>query len=95
MSYVIKGNAFKRNSETTSEELKVFEKELLVLEEKRKKYCEFSVATCKVTFQLVDFTRKHVSMLTSDMRMFSDKLKKIYFYFFYTVLYLALCCGHN
>ena len=50
MSYVIKGNSFKRNSETTSEELKVFEKELLVLEEKRKKYCEFSVATCKVTF---------------------------------------------
>ena len=41
MSYVIKGNAFKRNSETTSEELKVFEKELLVLEEKKKNIVNF------------------------------------------------------
>ena len=32
-------------------------------------------------------------MLTSDFRMFSDKLKKNYF--FYTVLWLVLCCGHN
>ena len=37
MSYVIKGNALKRKSETTSEELKLLEKELLVLEEKKKK----------------------------------------------------------
>ena len=37
MSYVIKGNAVKRKSETTSEELKLLEKELLVLEEKKKK----------------------------------------------------------
>ena len=37
MSYVIKGNALKRKSETTSEKLKLLEKELLVLEEKKKK----------------------------------------------------------
>ena len=46
MSYVIKGNALKRKSEKTSEELKLLEKELLVLEEKKKNYYrEFSVAT--------------------------------------------------
>ena len=46
MSYVIKGNALKCKSEKTSEELKLSEKELLVLEEKKKNYyCEFSVAT--------------------------------------------------
>ena len=37
MSYVIKGNALKRKSEKTSEELKLFQKELLVLEEEKKK----------------------------------------------------------
>ena len=37
MSYVIKGNALKRKSQKTSEELKLLEKELLVLEEKKKK----------------------------------------------------------
>ena len=37
MSYVIKGNTLKRKSEKTSEELKLLEKELLVLEEKKKK----------------------------------------------------------
>ena len=37
MSYIIKGKALKRKSETTSEELKLFKKELLVLEEKKKK----------------------------------------------------------
>ena len=36
MSYVIQGNALKRKSET-SQVLKLFEKELLVLEEKKKK----------------------------------------------------------
>ena len=36
MRYLIKGNALKRKSETTSEELKLLEKELLVLEEKKK-----------------------------------------------------------
>ena len=36
MNYVIKGNALKRKSEKTSEELKLLEKELLVLEEKKK-----------------------------------------------------------
>ena len=36
MSYVIKGNALKRKSEKTSEELKLLEKELLVLEEEKK-----------------------------------------------------------
>ena len=46
MSYVIKGNALKCKSEKTSEELKLLEKELLVLEEKKKNYYrEFSVAT--------------------------------------------------
>ena len=46
MNYVIKGNALKRKSEKTSEELKLLEKELLVLEEKKKNYYrEFSVAT--------------------------------------------------
>ena len=46
MSYVIKGNALKCKSEKRSEELKLSEKELLVLEEKKKNYyCEFSVAT--------------------------------------------------
>ena len=45
-SYVIKGNVLKRKSEKTSEELKLLEKELLVLEEKKKNYYrEFSVAT--------------------------------------------------
>ena len=37
MSYVIKGNALKRKIEKTSEELKLFQKELLVLEEEKKK----------------------------------------------------------
>ena len=37
MSYLIKGNARKRKSEKTSEELNLLEKELLVLEEKKKK----------------------------------------------------------
>ena len=37
MNYVIKGNALERKSEKTSEELKLLEKELLVLEEKKKK----------------------------------------------------------
>ena len=36
MSYVIQGNALKRKSET-SQVLKLLEKELLVLEEKKKK----------------------------------------------------------
>ena len=36
-SYVIKGNALRRKSEKTSEELKLFQKELLVLEEEKKK----------------------------------------------------------
>ena len=45
-SYVIKGNVLKRKSEKTSEELKLLEKELLVLEVKKKNYYrEFSVAT--------------------------------------------------
>ena len=45
-SYVIEGNVLKRKSEKTSEELKLLEKELLVLEEKKKNYYrEFSVAT--------------------------------------------------
>ena len=37
MSYVIKGNALKRKIEKASEELKLFQKELLVLEEEKKK----------------------------------------------------------
>ena len=37
MNYVIKGNALKRESEKISQELKLLEKELLVLEEKKKK----------------------------------------------------------
>ena len=37
LGYVVKGNALKRKSETTSEKLKLLEKELLVLEEKKKK----------------------------------------------------------
>ena len=37
MNYVIKGNARKRESEKISQELKLLEKELLVLEEKKKK----------------------------------------------------------
>ena len=37
MSYVIKGNILKCKSVKTSEELKLLEKELLVLEEKKKK----------------------------------------------------------
>ena len=37
MSYVIKDNALKRKSENISEELKLLEKELLLLEEKKKK----------------------------------------------------------
>ena len=45
MSYVIKDNTLKCKSEKASQELKLMEKELLVLEEKKKKYCEFSVAT--------------------------------------------------
>ena len=36
-SYVIKGNVLKRKSEKTSEELKLLGKELLMLEEKKKK----------------------------------------------------------
>ena len=36
MSYVFKGKALKSKSERTSEELKLLEKELLVLEQKRK-----------------------------------------------------------
>ena len=45
MSYVIKGNTLKCKSEKR-EELKLLEKELLVLEEKKKNYYrEFSVAT--------------------------------------------------
>ena len=46
MSYVIKGNTLKCKSEKRREELKLLEKELLVLEEKKKNYYrEFSVAT--------------------------------------------------
>ena len=44
MSYIIKGNTLKHKSETTSEKLKLLEKELLLLEGK-KRYHEFSVAT--------------------------------------------------
>ena len=36
MSYVIKGNTFKHKSEKPSEELKLLDKELLVLKEKKK-----------------------------------------------------------
>ena len=37
MSYIIKGNALKRKSEKTREELKLLQKELLKLEEKKKR----------------------------------------------------------
>ena len=37
VSYVIKGNTLKRKSETTSDEFKLLEKEVLVLGEKKKK----------------------------------------------------------
>ena len=46
MSYVIKGNALKRKSETTSDELKLLEKKYQCWRRKRKNYYrEFSVVT--------------------------------------------------